>query len=442
MIRLGLFLAVVLASPSGWSASVGAGFGESISILTSARQAGTGGLALEDPWRQGSLLETSTIIMNPGLAWMGLGYQGGLGEIVRLGGECFLFNAAGVPRTTENSDGTYRGEQGTASAREWGGRAVAQVMVIDAGSSRLAAIGRMTGVVQDLPDSDCSGAAAELGAQLRHSLGLSRALTVWGLAGPLGRGGGRTYTGQFLGGGGLVNVYPRGLFGGPEGYSAGAEGQFLREGLVHAGMGGVYWFGYPGATGFTLYIRAGFRYGPGSVQIAQPRGGLGVLWRQSSGWGWQFDYAIVPIGELGVYHYATLGIRFAPATPSPQPPRRPPAPPPAPVPVPVVILPAAEPEQLPAEDDVIYFFPRKHEKARVAVEVKVASEFGAQLLDREGRLLRVLVEPHAVEPGTVTVEWDGTLEYGIPATFEVVHIIKITANNETVYRQAVPNEHR
>ena len=49
---LAVVAALVAAGPAP-GANIGQGFGETLWALVSARQAGTGGLALEDPWRSG-----------------------------------------------------------------------------------------------------------------------------------------------------------------------------------------------------------------------------------------------------------------------------------------------------------------------------------------------------------------------------------------------------
>jgi len=316
MTGIWLSLAVALEAHA---ANVGGTFGESMLVMTSARQAGTGGVALEDPWRQGSLVEANTILLTSGLRWFGLGYQGGLGQAMRIGGEALAFSTPGSARTLENGDGTYGGRQGTVSAMEWGGRLLGQLSILDTGDWKVAALGRVNGLFQQLPDSTNSGFALEAGAQGQKSLGTGRYLTTWALAGPLGEGAGHGFAAQVTAGAGLLAGYPSGMTGGAEGYALGAEGQWLVEGLAHGGIGGLYWFGRPNEQGVTFFLRGGVRYAAESAQVIQPRGGLGFLWRTGNQWGIQFDYAIVPIGELGMYHYATIGLRLPPPVFRPEP---------------------------------------------------------------------------------------------------------------------------
>ena len=99
------------------------------------------------------------------------------------------------------------------------------------------------------------------------------------------------------------------LFGGPEGFGSGVEAEYLGEGLVNGGLGGLYWFGRSDSPGATFFLRAGLRYAGESAQEIQPRGGLGFLWRMESGTGLQFDYAVVPMGALGLSHYVTMALR-------------------------------------------------------------------------------------------------------------------------------------
>jgi len=296
-----------------WSeaANVGTGFGETLWALTSARQAGTGGLMLEDPWREGAQVEASTVILQPGARWVGLGCQAGVGPALRLGGEGFVFQSATVSRTLELSDGSFGGTQGSVSAQEWGGRVVGQLMVWSRGDWRVAGLGRVSGVFQRLPDVNHVGAMAEGGAVAERLLGSAdQALTAWGLMGPLGWGAGRFSTWQISGGVGWLNKMADGwVFPGAEGCGVGMEGDILGEQLLHGGVGGVYWFGRPDDAGPTLFVRAGIRSMSGTAREVQPRGGVGLLWNWRGGLGLQFDYAVVPLGDLGLLHYGTLSLR-------------------------------------------------------------------------------------------------------------------------------------
>ena len=456
-----LGLLVLLAGAQGlYAADVGGGFGESIRVLTSARQAGSGGVALEDPWRQGSLVEANSVLLSSGLRWFGIGYQGGLGPVLRIGGEGFFFSTPEVTRTLENTDGSYGGQKGTVGASEYGGRILGQLSVLDSGGWKSAALCRVSALIQRLPDSSNAGYAVEAGGQAQGPLGGTSALTAWALAGPLGRGAGHGFAGQVNGGIGMISAYSRGLLKGAEGSAIGAEGRWLTEGLMQGGLGGLYWFGRPNAPGMTLYLRAGGWYAAGGAQEIQPRGGLGILWRTGSGWGVQFDYAVVPAGEMGMYHYATLGVRLPPSKPGERKEEPPPAeitkevppsvvapveapPPPAAVSAPErtpeapVVSKPAEPEP-PRGEEIIYFHPEMGEKARVEIEVRSESRLAASILDAEGRLVSELVTPKTVKPGKYVIEWDGKLEYAGPAGTSVAYLMRITANDGTVLRQVVP----
>jgi hypothetical protein len=313
MTRLPLAWLVLLfagiAGP-GVAADIGTGFGESLAVLTSARQAGTGGLALEDPWRRGVIFEATTIVMAAGPRWVGLAGQSGLGPSLRLTAEGFLFQTPVIGRTTEHSDGSYGGESGTAQSREWGGRVTGQVDLWETSGWRFAVLGCGSGLVQRLPDRTASGGALEVGGQAQRGLGGNRYLTAWTLVGPLGVGGGRSYAWQGVIGTALQERLAKGLMvSGPAGYSVGLEGEVLREQLIHGGAGALYWFGDPQRVGPTLFLRAGARAMEQSAAQFQVRGGMGVLWRWKSGWGLQFDYAVAPLGDLGLVHYGTLGFR-------------------------------------------------------------------------------------------------------------------------------------
>jgi len=307
-----LFVAALLAAPGGGGAAkVGVGYGESLLVLTSARQAGTGGLALEDPWRQGTMVEANSVLYASGLKWVGVGGQGGMGNALRLGGEAFVFQGPSEARTVEFSDGSYGGQSGNASAQEWGGRLEAQWTGLSSGPWRVAALGRASGVWQKLPDAAHMGGALEAGAQAQRVLGTGQAVTAWALAGPLGGGAGYLAAWRVVAGVGWLEKLADGFFlSGPEGYGVGSEGAFLGEGLGQGGAGALYWFGDPSTEGVTLFIRAGMRYQEMSAQVVQPRGGIGILWRGDGMPGFQFDYAMAPLGGLGLTHYVSLGVRL------------------------------------------------------------------------------------------------------------------------------------
>jgi len=309
--RRALIIALALAPcAAGRAADVGRDFGESLSVLASARQVGTGGVALEDPWRQGSLVEATTIVLTSGMQWVGFGTQGGAGPALRLAFDGFSFTPSSFTRTIQLPDGGYGGEGGSVGASEWGARITALYTLLDGPPLKVAAIGRTFGIVQRLPDASHVGIAAEAGAQARWAVGVDRALTGWILGGPLGEGAGRPFASQATFGAGYLAQVDHGLVGGPGGYGTGMEGQYLSSGLPQVGLGFLTWVGRPGMTDLTFSLRLGLRYAAGSAAVIQPRAGLGVLWRLPTGLALQFDYAVVPIGELGWYHYVTLGVRL------------------------------------------------------------------------------------------------------------------------------------
>ena len=301
---------LVLRAGVGMTSSAGEGYGESLLALTSARQAGSGGVALEDPWRQGQLVEATTALVSSGLQWWGLSVQGGAGPRLRLRFDGYAFTPTDVTGTKETADGSFGGSGGLVGMSEWGANVTAQLTVVEAGPWRVAALGRAIGLVQRLPDERSSGVAMEVGVQAQNVLGSGRALTGWLLAGPVGQGAGRGFAGHVVAGVGLLTQVNAGLLGGAEGYALGVEGEALTEGLLHGGLGGVYWLGRPGQAGKTFFLRGGVRSAAGSAQAVQPHGGLGVLWRMASGWGVQCDLAAAPLGALGLTSCATLGVRM------------------------------------------------------------------------------------------------------------------------------------
>jgi len=309
--RLAIFSLLLSFPAMGFAGGVGTGFGEEMLVLMSARQAGTGGLALEDPWRDGTQLEANSVAMSGGYSWAGLGLQGRVFPFLRVGVDGFMFRSASVDRTGEYDDGSFREVDGKINIQEWGGRLTGQWEVWGGGAWRIAGLARASGIFQKLPDKSGAGGAVEAGGQAMYTGWGSRAITIWGMVGPLGGGGGRFSAWQVETGVGVLEKNPEGLvFNIPEGYGAGIECDILGEGLVHGGLGGVYWFGRPDSSGITVSFRGGVRLMPQSVQEVQPRGGLGVLWRWGEKWGIQFDYAYAPMGNLGSLQYATLAVRM------------------------------------------------------------------------------------------------------------------------------------
>jgi len=303
-----IFLAVV--STTARAADIGTAFGESAWVLTSARQAGTGGLALEDPWRKGFLLEASTVQAGPGPRWLGLGTQFDLIPRIRIGVDGFFLQGTSFNRTIELDDGSYGGEGGKVSAQEWGGRVSGQLDMWKVAEWDIAAIGRLDGLYQRLPDYSHPGASMEAGVQAQKAVGYQRAITAWGMLGPLGTGANRISAWQVSSGLGWLEQRESGILGGAEGFGVGVEAEYLKEDLIHGGLGALYWFGRSNSAGMTLFLRTGLRYQSQSVQDIQPRIGFGFLWRMKSGTGFQFDYAAVPMGALGLSHYVTMTLRL------------------------------------------------------------------------------------------------------------------------------------
>jgi len=421
----GIALMLVLAAggPARGAVDVGTGFGERLWTLTSARAAGSGGIALEDPWRQGVSLDTSNISLGSGLQWYGLGYEGGVGDLLRVGMEGFLFSAPGITQTLETSEGKWAADLGTVGASEWGGRLVGQLMMAEGYGWKLAGLVRVSGLVQNLPSESHSGAAVEAGGQAQQPIGGGRAVTAWVLAGPLGYGGQTLFSRQSQVGGELMGSIPRGLLGGDEGYAVGADGRVMGEGLSAYGLGFVYWFGNRSRSGLTFSLRGGGEYGKGSAEVFRPRGGLGALWRSTRGWGFQLDYAYAPMGEVGSFNYLTLSVRLPERAADAA----------------VEVMETSSP---PPDDDAIYFYPQRGEKARVPVVTGIDAVVGVSLCDRQGKLLMEIMAPQAMEAGEHMLEWDGMLPEGVMANLEIPYYMTIMNNGQLTYHKVIPKDDR
>jgi hypothetical protein len=397
-------------------------------------------VALEDPWRQGGLLEAYTVLLEPGLRWIGAGGQAGIGA-VRLDGDVFMFSASDMVRTVEATGGGYGGTSGGFDATETTARIQGLVTAVDNGRWKAGVLLRVSGLFQRLPDVRHDAMGVEGGAQAQWRVGGGKALTGWILTGPFGKEAGYSFSGRTLAGLGVMGVRERGFLGGAEGYAGGLEGESLAGGPTHGGLGVVYWFGSPNAQGLTLFVRTGARYAQGASQVFQPRAGLGFLWRGGSRLGVQLDYAYAPAGDLGSFQYAALGIRFPPSEPK-QPPVSPVPPMEQEKPAPATEVPAM-PVPPPAEEKIIYFCPQEGEKARATVEAREESDLSVSLWDAEGRnLIRTLIDKLKVAPGSHQVEWDGLLEYGQPAPFDVTYMLRISVGIETRYVKVVAKARR
>jgi len=292
-----------------FAANSGNGFAESIRPLQSARQAGSGSLTLAGLSNEGTVLEANTLLLEPGLRWYGLGVQTGMGNMVRILAEAFMFRPE-ITRTVENSDGSFGGEAGAVDFQEWGARVLGRMLVWKNRSRQIAVLGRVTSWVQDLSGFRNVPFTIETGVQVVQRVGTATNLLAYGLLGPLGRGASRWHVNQGTVGAGFVTYRAKGLFGKENGFGLGLELQSVGEGLLHAGLGGVYWFGHSVGAGSTFFIRAGARHMAQSIQSVEPHAGLGYLWRTANGLGIQLDYAIVPLGVLGTFNYVTVSLRL------------------------------------------------------------------------------------------------------------------------------------
>lgn len=439
--------AVLLATGESGASRIGESFGATLSPLISARQAGTGGVALEDPWRQGTLLDASVIELEAGVRWFGLRHQGGLGSGLRALGELYRFEARDLPRTLELADGTYGGEQGSFDATETGGRATLQATVLKAGSHRVAALGRISGIVQSIPGARHAGLGAEAGVQSLSSIDRRSALAAWAYLGPVGRGARHAMAGELTVGGELLSVKKRGVVAEREGFGAGGELRLLREGPLHGSLATVYWFGRPSEPGMTLFLRGGLKIAQASAQPYQPRAGAGWLWRRPTEWGVQVDYAFVPLGDLGAYHYLTIGTRIPPARswfladavkaiaeemakpvqPIPEPAVAPPPPPSAP---------SLEPGR--RAERVEFFYPDEGEILNLDFILDEAATVSAGVYGLDGTLVRTIVEERRLEPGPVAVRWDGTDARGGPVGYGRKYVVQIRVADRVRQAMVIP----
>ena len=240
----------------------------------------------------------------------------------------------------------------------------------------------------------------------------------------------RGYAGQHLLGAGLIGDLRRGWVTEEEGYGVGAEGEMAGEGLRQGGLGVFYRFGRPDRKGWTVFLRNGIRCAPDSAQTASFQGGLGVLWTGEDGTGVELDLAMVPLGELGYYKYATIGVRF----PVPEKSSMEKA---TPESIPIAAVSTGKPGP---EEKVIYFCPGKGDKAGIKIQVKKSSKLVASLLDQNGEFIMFIVEEGKVDAGEHVIEWDGNFQHGAPAPLGLPYWIRVTYSGTTSDYKVIPKE--
>jgi hypothetical protein len=439
-----LVFAALLTTPQSFAAP-GDGFGESIWTLSSARQAATGGVPVEESLRQGTLVEASSIsLVGAGMQWVqaGVNLGGGRNPGVQL--EAFGFFPGDSLGTTEDGNGGYGGTAGDVEALEAGGRATGRIPVWRGDSVTLRAVGRVIGLWQGLPDRRTGGMGAEVGMEMDLRVGSGAALTGWAAGGPVGRGAGRAFGRHGVMGGGYVSQQESGWIGRPYGFGLGVEAELLTEDSAHLGAGAVAWLGRPRDEGLTWFLRGGVRSVPSGSRTIQPRAGAGVAWRTSSGWGMQLDWAAVPLGVLGWNNTLTASVRIPPRQHPSSPPSvaPPPSAPVQPVPLPPMSSVPLPGTPVPRTEETIYFSPGRGERAKVSIVVRMESVLSAKLVDLEGRILRILSEARPVTPGTYEIEWDGELSTGVPAPLEQAFLIRVGHDGETMMFRVVAREFR
>lgn len=310
--RRAALLAAFLASPVA-AGGPGTTFGDGLRLQTDAPTAAAGGLPLERYAREELLLEGRQNRLPVGARWADLGAEASLWEGTRLGAEGGGAFAEGIPATTELSDGSYGGEQGTVQAAEWEWAAFGQQAFALGGNGRLDVRLTLLGARQDFAGSSGSGLGASLAGFWAVPLGEAASFLLWTEDGPFGRGRGAAFASAFGGGLGLERPGGLGIAGGAEGFRFGAEGRFLAEGGLEGGAGAVYWFGGPALAGpgMRFLLRAGIRGLEGGVVSVQPRFGFGVSLTTAGNFGVGADYAVVPFGDFGLLQVLSARVVFA-----------------------------------------------------------------------------------------------------------------------------------
>lgn len=326
-------------------------------------------------------------------------------------------HGSSIPRTTEDAEGNYSGEIGTYAAGFFaGGVAYALDLGPLLGPARFL---RPTGgaglrvVWQRLESRQWLGMTVDLGFRLRPGGGFT-------LGGVLQNAG--VVSGSFqmplqwIGGvawqaGDVLCNADRVLL------EADSPVAIDRDLSVRIGAEYAVRFGK-----LSVAVRGGWKEDIEVLGAPGLSGGLGFRWFM--GWTpWGIDYALVPWGALGNMHAVALTVGLIPrATPEAKPASR-----------------APKPDR---PEPPVVFYPLRGEKAEYVVDVTERSMLSAVVLDEDGILVRTLLERRGVQPGRVTISWDGFLPDGVLAEYEKTYRIRIELGPWTWYKEVVPRRDR
>ncbi len=420
-------ICLVLLIPSFLSASgPGTALGEAQRLTQSARSQGLAGAtaAAGDP--------VSALATNPagiasaslptfhlthaahvtGIAEDWFAYVQRLPADSAVGAGLYALRSAGGIRTFEDAQGNYGGEGGTyplifaTGTVAWAQDVRRWLPGLDRLRPEAGAAVRF--VMQQVDNRRWFGACVDAGLRLRPGGGLAAGLVARnlglvtgdaGLPAQLALGVAWTADGAFTPGDGVVVEADAGLSG-----DAGLSPRLGAEYRLTAG-----------ANGFA--VRAGWLPDAGDAGAPGVTGGVGFR-RFAGRFPWGVDYAVAPLGDLGLRHAIalTLGLgRVEEDRPD-----------------------ESAASAIPDLAPVRVFSPARGEKVTLAFRLRSAVTVTAHLLDDRGEVVAELQPPVKMSAGRHEVVWDGLIAPGVPARLERTYRIAVSGGSQTWYLDAVP----
>ncbi len=329
-----------------------------------------------------------------------------------VGAGLYALRAGGGTRTFEDSQGNFGGEGGSyplvfaTGTVGWAQDVRRWLPGLDRLRPEAGVAVRF--VMQQVDHRRWFGASLDAGLRLRPGGGLSAGLVgrnlglVTGDAGlpaQIALGLAWTAEGALTPGDGIVAEVDAGF--------SGDAGLAPRAGVEYRLAAGV--------NGFA--VRAGWLPDAADANAPGVTGGVGFR-RYAGRFPWGVDYAVAPMGDLGLRHAIALTLGIGRAEES-----RPDE---------------AAAAEIPDVAPVRVFYPGRGEKVTLAIRLARAATVTAHLLDDRGEFVAEIHPPTRRPAGRWEVVWDGTIAPGVPAQRDKTYHISVADGTRTWYLDAVP----
>lgn len=330
-----------------------------------------------------------------------------------IGAGVYALRTGGSTRTFEDAQGNWGGEGGSypllyaAGSVAWGQDFRRWLPGLDRLRPEGGAAVRF--VMQQVDRRRWFGAAVDAGVRLRPGGGLSVGVVGRDLGVVTGDAGGLPAQAALA-----VAWTGDGVFGAGDGLLFEADAEYSPD-AGFAPRAGVEYRLTAGASGFAL--RAGWR--PDAQDAGAPGVTGGVGFRRYQGrFPWGLDYAVVPLGELGLRHAValTLGIGAPDEARADE----------------------SAASAIPDVAPVRVFYPRRGETVTLAFRLRASAVVTARLLDERGEPVAELIAPVRKSAGRHEVTWDGTIAPGVYATPDRQYHLAVQAGAQTWYLDAIP----